>query len=90
MPTTIRQFLDADIAKLEDIIERYPKQIPVKVVAELLGCGIESIHNACEETGLFGISWRKPGKVNKGYCIPTGVFVRWYTKGIYLGNTKGS
>lgn len=85
---TIKEFLDNDVKKLEEIIEQHPKQIPVSVVAELLGCSLESVRTMCEENHVFGEGWRKSGKLNKGFCIPTALFVRWYTKGIYIGNSE--
>ena len=83
---TVKEFLDEDIKKLNQIVTDYPKQIPIDIVADLFGCAVETVRTMCEENHTFGDGWRKPGKLNRGFCIPTGVFIRWYTKGIYIGN----
>lgn len=77
MTETIKTFLEADTQKLEQIIEKYPRQIPAKIVAELMGVSPENLRQAVSE-GELGISWRKPGKLTGGNCIPTAKFVRWW------------
>lgn len=74
---TINEFLKADTEKLEELIEKYPQQIPVAVASELMGVDPNNLRQAIQE-GNLGISWRKPGKLNRGFCIPTGKFVRWW------------
>jgi hypothetical protein len=74
----INEFLAEDTQKLAEIIEKYPMQIPVSVVAELFGCGQDTIRNALQEQGLLGIAERKQGKLNRGFVVPTAHFVRWY------------
>ena len=48
-----------------------------KIVAELMGVSPENLRQAVSE-GELGISWRKPGKLTGGNCIPTAKFVRWW------------
>ena len=74
----IRKFLQNDLEAVSKLIEKYPEQLPISEVADLIGCGKDSIRTALEEYGRIGIAWRKPGKLNHGYCIPTALFVRWY------------
>ena len=74
---TIEEFLAADKAKVEEIINKYPKQIPVPVIAEFMGMDKNSLHAAING-GALGISRRKDGKLSKGYCIPTAKFVYWW------------
>ena len=74
----IDRFLDEDMEKLSEIIEKYPFQIPIAVVAELFGCQKETLSMAIEEQGLLGICERRPGKLNRGFVIPTAHFLRWY------------
>lgn len=74
----IAKFLEEDTAKLADIIEQYPLQIPVPVLAELFGCHQNTLRNALQEQGLLGIAERMPGKLNRGFVVPTAHFVRWY------------
>lgn len=74
----ITEFLAADTERLAEIIEKYPLQIPVPVLAELFGCHQDTLRNALQEQGLLGIAERRPGKLNRGFVIPTAHFVRWY------------
>lgn len=74
----IQEFLKKDTEKLAEIIQKYDKQIPVKVIAEWWGCSEDTLRTALEEQGLLGIAERKPGKLNRGFVIPIGHFVRWY------------
>ena len=74
---TIEEFLADDKAKVEEIINKYPKQIPVPVIAEFMGMDKNSLRAAIDG-GALGISWCKSGKLAKGYCIPTGKFVYWW------------
>lgn len=74
----ITDFLAADTERLAEIIEKYPMQIPVPVLAELFGCHQDTLRNALQEQGLLGIAERRPGKLNRGFVVPTAHFVRWY------------
>ncbi len=74
----ITAFLADDTAKLAEIIEKYPMQIPVPIIAELFGCTQDTLRNALQEQGLLGIAERRPGKLNRGFVVPTAHFVRWY------------
>lgn len=73
----IMEFIKKDSDELEDIIAKYPNQIPVPVAADFLHMDKENLR-AVLESGKLGLAWRKNGKLNHGYCIPTGKFVRWY------------
>lgn len=77
MTEKIRAFIDTDNQKLEQIIEKYPLSVPVPIAAEFLGCHQDTLRSALEN-GRLGFSERKIGKVNRGFVIPTGHFVRWY------------
>ena len=74
----IQDFLDKDTEKLTEIVKRHSKQIPVHVIAEWWGCDENKLRTALQEQGLLGIADRKPGKLNRGFVVPTGYFVRWY------------
>ena len=78
MSNVIKDFLQKDTEKLEKIIQEYPQQIPVGVIAEWWGCTQDAIRATLEQSGLLGIGYRQPGKLNRGFVIPTGHFVRWY------------
>lgn len=73
----IKHFLDEDLDRVDDLLEKYPINIPVAAVAEFLHISGDSVRSAIE-CGAFGIVWRKTGKVNKAYSVPTAQFVRWY------------
>ena len=75
--TAIQEFMKKDTEKLADLIQKYPEQIPVPVLADFFGCGEDTLRSALEN-GCLGIAERKPGKLNRGFVVPTGHFVRWY------------
>ena len=75
--TRVKAFLDRDLDRIDEIIDKYPLRIPIPVVAEFFEMH-ENSARAAVEGGAFGFAWRKDGKVNKAYCIPTAQFVRWY------------
>ena len=74
----IQDFLDKDTEKLAEIVKRYPRQIPIPVISEWWGCDEDTLRTSLQEQGLLGIAERKPGKLNRGFVVPTGHFVRWY------------
>lgn len=74
----IRDFLAQDTDRLAAIIEDHPFQIPVKVIAEWWHCSEDSVRNAIVQHGFLGIAQKRPGKLNAGFVIPTGHFVRWW------------
>lgn len=74
----IREFIAQDTDKLAEIVEEHPFQIPVKVIAEWWHCSEDSVRNAIIQHGFLGIAQKRPGKLNAGFVIPTGHFVRWW------------
>jgi len=74
----IIDFLERDNEKLAEIIEDHPFQIPIKVIAEWWHCSEDSVRNALLQQGFLGIAQKRPGKMNYGFVIPTGHFVRWW------------
>lgn len=72
----IIEFINEDNKELEELIERYPRQIPSYIVAKYLGCHPDGLRAAIDE-GFLGIKWKKPNKLTGGNCIPTGKFIRW-------------
>lgn len=74
----IKDFLEQDTNKLAEIVEEHPFQIPVKVIAEWWHCSEDSVRNAIVQHGFLGIAQKRPGKMNAGFVIPTGHFVRWW------------
>lgn len=77
MSEYIKDFINQDLDRLEELMKKYPRQLSCDAVADLLGCKPEGVRQAIAE-GAFGIHWRLSGKLTSGNCIPTGQFVRWY------------
>ena len=73
----IKALLENDLDKVDALIEKYPLRIPIPVLADFLQMD-ENSTRAAVEGGAFGFAWRKAGKVNKAYCVPTAQFVRWH------------
>lgn len=73
----IDDFVTAKCAEAMEIIKKYPKQVPIPVIAELVGSNQASVREAVEN-GALGMAWRKENAANKGYCVPTIKFVTWY------------
>lgn len=76
----LTRFLKAEREWLNEIIEKYPRQIPIQPIAEHWGCATDSIRAAIEQDATFGVYWRKTGAANRAYLIPTGLFIQWYCK----------
>ena len=74
----IAEYLSKDTERLAEIIEKHPQQVPVPVIADWWGCDENSLRDALQQQGLLGIAQRKPGKLNRGFVVPTGHLVRWY------------
>lgn len=75
--STTDEFMQQDKEWLDEIVQKYPKNIPIAALAERFGCAVETVR-AIVEAGGFGFSWRKPGRANHAYLIPTAQFVRVY------------
>lgn len=73
-------FMRSDTEKVAEIIEKYPKQIPVHAISEWWGCDDDSVRRALEQSSVFGIGFRQAGKMNRAFVIPTGAFMRWYLR----------
>ena len=78
--TPLDTFIAADREWLNDIVVRYPNQIPVKELADHWGCNPESIREMLMNAPVFGLHWKKVGAKNNSFLIPTGLFIRWYCK----------
>lgn len=74
----LKDFLRKDTEKLSELVKKHPQQIPVPVLAEWWGCSADTLREALLSQGLLGIAERKGGKLNRGFVVPTGHFVRWY------------
>lgn len=77
MSDAIKDYLQHDYAKIEKLISEYPALCPVDAIAEFLNLDSDSVRSAIEN-GSFGLAWKKSGKLNRVFRIPTPQFVRWY------------
>lgn len=76
----LEEYIKETRQKLEEIITKYPRQIPVSVVADYLGAHPDSIRASVENHPVFGIAWRKSGSTRIEHCIAARVFVPWAAK----------
>ena len=74
----IEEFIKTDEEKIEKLLNEHPINIPAQVIADFMGCKVDSVRGAIEK-GCFGIHYQNNG-LNRGFCIPTGNFVRWYLR----------
>lgn len=79
MTDVIKKFMDNDDQKIERLISEYPVSVPTKVAADFLGIDAASMR-AIISDNTVGLSWKKEGKLNKGFFIPTPQFLRWYMR----------
>lgn len=77
MTNAIKDFIDQDDKKIEDLIKEYPVSIPTQAAAKFLGLNVTSMR-AILDSGAVGLSWKKDGALNKAFFLPTAQFVRWY------------
>ena len=75
----IKDFLETDDKKIEQLIAEYPVSIPTQAAAKFLGINAASMR-AVIDSGAVGLSWRKDGALNKGFFLPTAQFLRWYMR----------
>lgn len=73
----VNEFLYADNEKIDRLIENFPVNLPVSAIADFLCMDVASVR-AVIENGIVGAAWKKQGRANHGYYIPTAQFVRWY------------
>jgi hypothetical protein len=73
----LNEFLCQDNEKIDRLIEAFPVNLPVSAISDFLSLDVASVRAAIENE-KFGVSWRKTGKANHGYFIPTAQFIRWY------------
>lgn len=75
----IPQCITEKILELNQIVEKYPNNIPIPVIADFFGCDFRSVRAYLECAQYsFGMAWQKAGKANRGFLIPTAKFYMWY------------
>lgn len=77
LSSMITEYLSNDNEKIDRLIENFPVNLPVSAVADFLSMDVASVRAAIEN-GVIGLAWRKQGKANHGYFVPTAQFIRWY------------
>ncbi len=75
IPCPVRE----SVEKLNELVQKYPIEIPLPEAAKFMGTKPESLRAAID-CGNFkpGYSWRREMAANKGYKIPTVPFYLWY------------
>ena len=73
----IHAFLDDDMERLADLVDKNPIHIKTKDVADFLHMSERSVL-AAVDNGELGLSWMQDGKGRKTRRIFTAKFVRWY------------
>lgn len=75
----ISDYLEKNDEALAELIRENPIYVSVSIIAKFLGTTVDSVRSMIEN-GAFGAAWKKPGKENRGFFVPTAQFVRWYRK----------
>lgn len=73
----VTEFLSNDNERIDRLIENFPINLPVSAISDFLSVDVASVRAAIER-GVFGMAWKKDGKANHGFFVPTAQFVRWY------------
>lgn len=76
--SVIQDFINQDTEWLAEMVEKYPRQIPIPVLADKFGCDEDTIRENLASMNLLGLAERKPGRLNRGFVVPTAHFIRWY------------
>lgn len=71
----LADFTKENLIRIAEVVKEYPSSIPTHVAAKLLDISDESTRTYLQNGGEYGIAWRKPGKQNCGYSIPTYAFL---------------
>lgn len=75
--------IEAKLAELNEIIDKYQPDLPVAVVADFLGLGAESLRSTIATGNCpFALGWQRPGAQNRAFFIPAVPFYLWYTQGV--------
>ena len=77
----LNSYLTGEMERLNELTEKKPLYLTVKDVSSFLGVDDESVRAAIE-CGVFGMAWRKSGKLNKAFHIPTAQFALWFIGGM--------
>ena len=79
MTTKAESCILEDDERIDRLVDKYPYRIPVDALSSFLHIDAQSLR-AYLESGInaFGMAWKKIGKDNHAYAIPTAQFLRWY------------
>lgn len=77
MTEKLKSFFEKDEERLAALLDKYEFKIPVEALSEFLHIDSQSVR-AYVESGQFGMAWKKIGKDNHAYAIPSAQFARWY------------
>lgn len=67
------------LVELNQLVEKYPEDIPVAAAADFLGMDSRSLKSYLMQFGnSVGLGWRKDRAANRGFHIPTAKFYFWF------------
>lgn len=79
-PFKIPKPIEENMAKLNELVEKYPLNLPLPVVAEFMATDADCLRAALDAgTCPFGYGWKRVGASVRAYKIPTTTFWFWYT-----------
>lgn len=77
MNQNIVKYLEDDEARLSQLVAENPVHLSPQKIADFMNTPVPSVRSMID-AGVFGASWRKDGKLNRGYFVPTANYLRWY------------
>ena len=77
------EILKERLNELEELVKKYPIDIPIIEAAKFLHMHPESLRYAIIQgtSGFASLAWQKPGAKNRGFLIPTIAFYQALTGG---------
>lgn len=71
----LNSYIEENLIKVAEVIKENPSYIKTKAVADLLGVSLDSVKTYLRNGGDLGLAWKKEGKQNHGYSVPTFQFL---------------
>lgn len=66
--------------ELDKLVNDFPTEIPLVHAADFLRMDPPSLRAYLQTNTSFGMAWKKEGKTNCGFHIPTLTFYMWVTQ----------
>jgi hypothetical protein len=75
----VPQCITNKLIELNQLVEKYPKDIPVSAAADFLGMDGRSLKSyLMNPLNALGLDWKREKAANRGFHIPTAKFYLWY------------